>query len=79
LHAGFQTLRKGREGEAGMLRNDWQFAERIQCNIEEKKEGFGLMVRLRTYATVIQQEGFPALEKERRNIDDEFVAIGKSH
>ncbi len=57
-----------------MLYYDWQFAERIQCSIEEKKECFDLIVRLRKYASTIRQEGFLALEEELRNIDDEFLA-----
>ena len=57
-----------------MLYYDWQFAERIQCSIEEKRECFELIVRLRKYASTIRQEGFLALEEELRNIDDEFLA-----
>lgn len=58
-----------------MLYYDWQFAERIQCNLEEKKECFELIVQLRKYATIIRQEGFLALEEELRKIDDSFLAI----
>lgn len=57
-----------------MLYYDWQFAERIQCSVEEKKECFDLIVRLRKYASTIRQEGFLALEEELKNIDDEFLA-----
>jgi hypothetical protein len=57
-----------------MLYYDWQFAERIQCSIEERKECFDLIVRLRKYASTIRQEGFLALEEELKNIDDEFLA-----
>jgi hypothetical protein len=58
-----------------MLYYDWQFAERVQCSIEEKRECFDLIVRLREYAAVIREEGFLALEEELGNIDDEFLAI----
>ncbi len=58
-----------------MLYYDWQFAERIQCSIEDKRECFDLIVTLRKYASVIRQEGFLALEEELKNIDDEFLAI----
>ena len=58
-----------------MLYYDWQFAERIQCSQEEKKECFDLIVKLREYATIIRNEGFLALEEELRNIDDGFLAI----
>ena len=58
-----------------MLYYDWQFAERIQCSVEEKKECFGLIVRLRKYASIIRDEGFLALEEELQNVDDEFLAI----
>lgn len=57
-----------------MLYYDWQFAERIQCSVEDKKECFDLIVRLRKYASAIRQEGFLALEDELRGIDDEFLA-----
>ncbi len=57
-----------------MLYYDWQFAERIQCSIEERKECFDLIVRLRKYASTIRQEGFLALEEDLKNIDDEFLA-----
>jgi len=58
-----------------MLYYDWQFAERIQCSLEEKRECFDLIVRLRKYASIIREEGFLALEEELKNIDDEFLAI----
>ncbi len=57
-----------------MLYYDWQFAERIQCSLEEKRECFGLIVKLRKYASVIRDEGFLALEEELQGIDDEFLA-----
>lgn len=58
-----------------MLYYDWQFAERVQCNIEEKKECFELVVQLRRYAAIIRQAGFLALEEELTKIDDTFLAI----
>ncbi len=58
-----------------MLYYDWQFAERIQCTVEEKKECFELIIQLRKYATIIHQEGFLALEEELAKIDDDFLAI----
>jgi len=58
-----------------MLYYDWQFAERMQCSIEEKRECFDLIVKLRRFASIIRDEGFLALEDELRNIDDEFLAI----
>ncbi len=58
-----------------MLYYDWRFAERIQCSIEDKRECFDLILRLRKYAATIRQEGFLALEEELKNIDDEFLAI----
>jgi len=57
-----------------MLYYDWQFAERIQCSLEDKKECFDLIVRLRKYASIIRDEGFLALEDELQSIDDEFLA-----
>lgn len=58
-----------------MLYYDWQFAERIGCSVEEKKECFELIVQLRRYATMIRQAGFLALEEELAKIDDNFLAI----
>lgn len=58
-----------------MLHYDWQFAERIQCSLEDKRECFDLIVRLRKYASIIRQEGFLALEDELKSIEDEFLAI----
>lgn len=58
-----------------MLHYDWEFAERIQCSIEEKRECFDLIVQLRRYASTIRDEGFLALEEELKNIDDEFLGI----
>jgi hypothetical protein len=58
-----------------MLHYDWEFAERIQCSLEDKRECFDLIVRLRRYASTIRQEGFLALEEELKNIEDEFLAI----
>ena len=58
-----------------MLYYDWQFAERIQCSEEEKKECFDLIVKLREYASIIRNEGFLALEDELRNVDDSFLAV----
>ena len=58
-----------------MLYYDWEFAERIQCSIEEKRECFDLIVQLRRYASIIRDEGFLALEEELQNIDDEFLSI----
>ena len=58
-----------------MLYYDWQFAERIQCNIEEKRECFELIVQLRRYASIIRQEGFLALEEELTKIEDNFLAV----
>ncbi len=58
-----------------MLYYDWRFAERIQCSLEDKKECFELILRLRKYACVIRKEGFLALEEELKRIDDEFLAV----
>lgn len=58
-----------------MLYYDWRFAERIQCSIEDKRECFDLILKLRKYASVIRNEGFLALEEELQSIDDEFLAI----
>jgi len=58
-----------------VLYYDWQFAERIQCSVEEKRECFDLIVKLREYASVIRREGFLALEEELQNIDDGFLAV----
>jgi len=58
-----------------VLYYDWQFAERIQCSEEEKKECFDLIVKLREYASIIRNEGFLALEDELRNVDDSFLAV----
>ncbi|MBP7052961.1 MAG: hypothetical protein KBE65_18300 [Phycisphaerae bacterium] len=58
-----------------MLYYDWQFAERIQCSVEEKRECFDLILQLRKYASVIRKEGFLALEEELKRVDDEFLAI----
>jgi len=58
-----------------MLYYDWQFAERIQCSVEDKRECFELILRLRKYASIIRREGFLALEEELKNVDDEFLAI----
>jgi len=58
-----------------MLHYDWRFAERIQCNVEDKRECFDLILRLRKYATIIHKKGFLALEEELKHIDDEFLAI----
>lgn len=58
-----------------MLYYDWRFAERIQCSIEDKRECFDLILKLRKYASIIRQKGFLALEEELKNIDDEFLAI----
>ncbi|HOV78095.1 MAG TPA: hypothetical protein PLS24_08695, partial [Sedimentisphaerales bacterium] len=60
--------------EKVMLYYDWQFAERIQCSIEDKRECFELIIKLRKYASIIRQEGFLALEEELKHIDDEFLA-----
>ena len=37
-----------------MLYYDWQFAERIQYSLEEKRECFELIIQLRRYASVIR-------------------------
>ncbi len=58
-----------------MLYYDWRFAERIQCSIEDKRECFDLILRLRKYASIIRREGFLALEEELKNVGDEFLAI----
>lgn len=58
-----------------MLYYDWRFAERIQCSIEDKRECFDLILKLRKYASIIRQEGFLALEEELKHVDDEFLAI----
>jgi len=58
-----------------MLYYDWRFAERIQCSLEDKRECFELILRLRKYATIIRKEGFLALEEELKRIDDDFLAI----
>ncbi len=58
-----------------MLHYDWEFAECIQCSLEDKRECFDLIVRLRRYASIIRREGFLALEEELKNIEDEFLAI----
>ncbi len=58
-----------------MLYYDWQFAERIQCSIEDKRECFDLILKLRKYASTIRQEGFLAMEEELKHIDDEFLAV----
>ena len=58
-----------------MLYYDWQFAERIQCSVEEKRECFDLILQLRKYASIIRKEGFLALEEELKHVDDEFLAI----
>ncbi len=58
-----------------MLYYDWQFAERIQCSIEDKRECFGLILKLRKYASIIRQQGFLALEDELKNLNDEFLEI----
>lgn len=58
-----------------MLYYDWRFAERIQCSVEEKRECFDLIVKLREYASMVHQKGFLALEDELKNVDDEFLAI----
>ncbi len=58
-----------------MLYYDWRFAERIQCSVEEKRECFGLILRLKEYASIVHQKGFLALEDELKNIEDEFLAI----
>ncbi len=58
-----------------MLYYDWQFAERIQCSEEEKRECFDLIIKLREYASIIRNEGFLALEEELQNVDDSFLAI----
>ncbi len=56
-----------------MLFYDWQFAERIQCSIEDKKDCFELFIQLRGYASKVYLGGFLALEDELKNIDDEFL------
>jgi hypothetical protein len=58
-----------------MLYYDWQFAERIQCSVEDKRECFNLILMLRKYASIIRKEGFLALEEELKHVDDEFLAI----
>ena len=58
-----------------MLYYDWRFAERIQCGVEEKRECFELILKLRKYASIIREKGFLALEEEIKNVDDEFLAI----
>ncbi|HNS22608.1 MAG TPA: hypothetical protein PKH24_19045 [Sedimentisphaerales bacterium] len=58
-----------------MLYYDWQFAERIQCSVEEKRECFDLILQLRKYASIIRKEGFLALEEELKHVNDEFLAI----
>lgn len=58
-----------------MLYYDWRFAERIQCSVEDKRECFELVLRLRKYASIIRKEGFLALEEELKRIDDDFLAI----
>ena len=58
-----------------MLYYDWRFAERIQCGVEEKRECFELILKLRKYASIIREKGFLALEEELKNVDDEFLAI----
>ena len=57
-----------------MLYYDWEFADRIQCTREEKKECFDLMIKLREYASIVRQNGFLALEHELRNIEDDFLS-----
>jgi len=58
-----------------MLHYDWRFAERIQVNLEDKRECFELILKLRKYALIIREEGFLALEEELKRIDDDFLAI----
>ena len=58
-----------------MLYYDWQFAERVQCGLEEKKECFELILQLRRYASMAQQDGMLALEQELLNVKDEFLSI----
>ncbi len=58
-----------------MLHFDWQFAERIQCSVEDKKECFELILRLRQYASLVRQNGFLALEEELSGIDNEFLLV----
>lgn len=58
-----------------MLHYDWRFAERIQCSVEEKRECFELILKLREYASKVGQQGFLALEEELQNVDDAFLAI----
>ncbi len=58
-----------------MLYYDWQFAERIQCSIEDKRECFDLILKLRKYASIIRQQGFLALEDELKHLQDEFLEI----
>jgi hypothetical protein len=58
-----------------MLYYDWQFAERIQCSVEDKRECFDLILKLREYASIIRQQGFLALEDELKRLNDEFMEI----
>jgi hypothetical protein len=58
-----------------MLHYDWRFAERIQVNVEDKRECFELILKLRKYAMIIRKDGFLALEDDLKLIDDEFLAI----
>jgi hypothetical protein len=57
-----------------MLHYDWEFAQRIQCRVEDKRECFDLILKLRKYAGMIRQQGFLALEEELKQ-PDEFLAI----
>ncbi|MCP4455315.1 MAG: hypothetical protein GY809_27970 [Planctomycetes bacterium] len=58
-----------------MLYFDWQFADRIQCSVEDKKECFELILQLRQYASLVCQNGFLALEEELSRIDNEFLLV----
>ena len=58
-----------------MLYYDWQFAERVQCTLEEKRECFELIITLRKYASLAQKNGLLSLEQELPNVEDEFLRI----
>ena len=58
-----------------MLFYDWEFADRIQCSLADRKECFELILTLRDYAKVIARNGFLALEKELLVINDNFLAV----
>lgn len=58
-----------------MLYYDWQFAERVQCSVEEKRECFEFILQLRRYASLVQQDGLLALEDELSKVKDEFLVL----